>query len=74
MPSQKVKAVGAQYPYGEPRISLDTYAGAEEHLLQVYQKKRRADAQRPLREMLCWLRIYGRGGMLWKGGVPYIFF
>ena len=57
MPSQKVKAVDAQYPYGEPRISLDTYAGAEEHLLQEYQKKRRADAQRPLREMLCWLRM-----------------
>ena len=39
MPSQKVKAVGAQYTYGEPRISLDTYAGAEDHLLHEYQKK-----------------------------------
>ena len=84
MPSQKVKAVGAQYPYGKPRISLDTYAGAEEHLLQDYQKKAEdgcpTTAKRDvvLAENIWEGRdvVEGWGSlhpwMLWRGGVPHI--
>ena len=84
MPSQKVKAVGAQYPYGEPRISLDTYAGAEEHLLQEYQKKAEGGCPTTAkRDVVLAENIWegrdvveGWGSlhpwMLWRGGVPHI--